>query len=182
MCPLPQPHASDNMIKLLRQRKNLAKSSEHSDDISKYMLHYHNDYSQDMSRKIGACPAEWGNIDIFKKYCDKQMDNYLDNKEYDPLAVCVALREIIESKIYSNLLESAHKDEFIEKHGTQNKLNYADEHGVDVPEIYYLLGNIYNDPMHVDNKSNKLITQTLYSRLENNAVRSMIETVRNGKV
>ncbi len=27
------------------------------------------------------------------------MDNYLANKEYDPLAVCVALREIIEGRI-----------------------------------------------------------------------------------
>ena len=48
-----------------------------------------------------------------------------------------------------------------------------------VPEIYYLLGNIYNDPMHVDNKSNKLITQMLYSRLENATVRNMIKMVKD---
>ena len=65
------------------------------------------------------------------------------------------------------------------KHGTPNKLNYADEQGINVPEIYYLLGNIYNDPMHVDNKSNKLITQTLYSRLENATVRNMIKMVKD---
>ena len=179
LCPLPQPHASDNMIKLLRKRKELAKAGGNSDDISKYMLHYHNDYSQDLSGKIGACPAEWGRIDNFKKYCNKQMDNYLANKEYDPLAVCVALREIIEGRIYSSLSDPAHKDEFIKKHGTPNKLNYADEQGINVPEIYYLLGNIYNDPMHVDNKSNKLITQTLYSRLENATVRNMIKMVKD---
>ena len=60
-----------------------------------------------------------------------------------------------------------------------DKLNYADEQGINVPEIYYLLGNIYNDPMHVDNKSNKLITQTLYSRLENATVRNMIKMVKD---
>lgn len=38
LCPLPQPHASDNMVKLLRQRKALANAGENSDDISKYML------------------------------------------------------------------------------------------------------------------------------------------------
>lgn len=182
LCPLPQPHASDNMIKLLRQRKALANAGENSDDISKYMLHYHNDYSQDISGKIGTCPAEWGNIDTFKKYCNKQMDNYLDNEEYDPLAVCVALREIIESRVYSCFTEPVHRNEFIEIHGTQKKLNYADEQGIDVPEIYYLLGNIYNDPMHVDNKSNKLITQTLYSRLENATVRNMIKTVKDNRI
>lgn len=119
MCPLPQPHASDNMIKLLRKRKELAKAGGNSDDISKYMLHYHNDYSQDMSGKIGACPAEWGRINNFKKYCNKQMDNYLANNEYDPLAVCVALREIIEGRIYSSLSDPAHKDEFIKNMGRQ---------------------------------------------------------------
>lgn len=182
LCPLPQPHASDNMIKLLRQRKALVNAGENSDDISKYMLHYHYDYKQDMSGKIGGCPAGWGNIDTFKEYCKEQMDNYLDNEEYDPLAVCVALREIIESRIYSRFTEPVHRNEFIEIHGTQKKLNYAEEQGIDVPEIYYLLGNIYNDPMHVDNKSNKLITQTLYSRLENNTVRNMIKKVRDGEV
>ena len=182
LCPLPQPHASDNMIKLLRRRKDLAKAGENSDDISKYMLHYHNDYTQDMSGKIGTCPVEWGNIYKFKEHCNKQMDNYLDNKDYDPLAVCVALREIIESRIFSRFSNPAHKDVFIEKHGTQKKLNYADEQGIDVPEIYYLLGNIYNDPMHVDNKSNKLITQTLYSRLENATVRNMIKMVWDNRI
>ena len=53
---------------------------------------------------------------------------------------------------------------------------------LDMPEIYYLLGNIYNDPMHVDNKSNKLITQTLYSRMENNTIRSMIKSVKDNIV
>ena len=114
--------------------------------------------------------------------CNKQMDNYLDNEEYDPLAVCVALREIIEGRIYSRFTEPVHRNEFIEIHGTQKKLNYADEQGIDVPEIYYLLGNIYNDPMHVDNKSNKLITQTLYSRLENATVRNMIKTVKDNRI
>lgn len=58
------------------------------------------------------------------------------------------------------------------------KLQYAAEENVNVPELYYLLGNIYNDPMHVDDKSQKLITQTLYSRLENNTIRIMIKYVK----
>lgn len=36
--------------------------------------------------------------------------------------------------------------------------------------------------MHVDNKSNKLITQTLYSRLENATVRNMIKTVKDNRI
>ena len=110
------------------------------------------------------------------------LDAYLQNNAYDTLAVCVALREIIESRVYAQLQTEEQKDSFLRKHGTPDKLEYAEEQGVDIPEIYYLLGNIYNDPMHVDNKSNKLITQTLYSRMENNTIRGMIKNVKDNVV
>ena len=110
------------------------------------------------------------------------LDEYLRNNAYDTLAVCVALREMIESNTYAQLQTEEQRNTFIEKRGTSDKLKYAEEQGVGIPEIYYLLGNVYNDPMHVDNKSNKLITQTLFSRMENNTIRAMIRNVRDGVV
>lgn len=184
LCPLPHPHASDNMIKLLRKRKELLRAAGPGaeEDISKYMLHFHKDYSKNMSGNIGDCPPQWADINAFKQYCNGHLDAYLQNGAYDALAVCVALREIIESRVYSQLQTEEQKDNFLSNRGTSHKLEYAEEQGVDIPEIYYLLGNIYNDPMHVDNKSNKLITQTLYSRLENKAIREMINNVKNNVV
>ena len=184
LCPLPHPHASDNMMKLLRKRKELSRAAGHGteEDISKYMLHFYKDYSKNMSDNIGECPSQWADISVFKQYCSEHLDAYLQNKAYDTLAVCVALREIIEKNVYIQLQTVEQKDTFLSKHGTSEKLGYAEEQGVDVPEIYYLLGNIYNDPMHVDNKSNKLITQTLYSRMENNTIRSMIKSVKDNIV
>ena len=185
LCKLPRPHASDNMIKLLWKRKalSMALGAGNEDDISKYMLHFNTDYTKDMSIHMADCPQEWKDIRVFKRYCTNQLDNYLNNQNYDPLAVCVALREIIESRVHGELSTTQEKETFLkDRHGTPNKLKYAEENGVNIPEIYYLLGNVYNDPMHVDNKSNKLITQTLYSRLENNTVRSMIKTVQEGNV
>lgn len=184
LCPLPHPNASDNMITLLRRRKEQAEivGRGNEEDISKYMLHFHNDYSKDMSGLIGGCPAQWGNISVFKTYCFNQLDNYIGNTTYDPLGVCVALREIIEERVFNQLQTAEQEEVFLKQHGTPAKLDYAEGQGVDVPELYYLLGNIYNDPMHVDNKSNKLITQTLYSRLENNTVRSMIVAVKENIV
>lgn len=135
-----------------------------------------------MSGNIGECPSQWADINVFKQYCMEHLDAYLQNKAYDTLAVCVALREIIEKRVYIQLKTVEQKDIFLSKHGTSEKLGYAEELGIDVPEIYYLLGNIYNDPMHVDNKSNKLITQTLYSRMENNTIRSMIKNVKDNIV
>lgn len=182
--PLPHPHASDNMMKLLRKRKELSKAAGAGaeEDISKYMLHFHKDYTKNMSGCIGDCPVQWADINAFKQYCLGHLDAYLDNNAYDTLAVCVALREIIESRVYAQLQTEEQRKEFLDKHGTPDKLEYAEEQGVDVSEIYYLLGNIYNDPMHVDNKSNKQITQTLYSRMENNTIRGMIKNVKDNVV
>ena len=184
LCPLPHPHASDNMMKLLRRRKELSRAAGPGaeEDISKYMLHFYKDYTKDMSNSIGDCPPQWANINAFKQYCMGHLDNYLHNNAYDTLAVCVALREIIESRVYAQFLTEEQRNAFLGEHGTPDKLKYAEEQGIDVPEIYYLLGNVYNDPMHVDYKSNKLITQTLYSRLENNTIRGMIQNVKNNVV
>lgn len=180
LCQLPNPHASDNMVKLLRCRKILAQAAGagNEENISKYMLHYSTDYSIDMTADIGDCPAAWGDINVFKQYCTNQLDNYLLSQTYDSLAVCVALREIIESYVYNKITLQENKDRYLAKHGTPDKLKYAETVGVNVPEIFYLLGNLYNDPMHVDNKSNKNITQTLYSRMENNTIREMIKCVK----
>lgn len=184
LCPLPHPHASDNMMKLLRKRKELLRAAGPGaeEDISKYMLHFYKDYTKDMSNSIADCPPQWANINVFKQYCMGHLDNYLHNNAYDTLAVCIALREIIESRVYAQFQTEEYRNTFLGKHGTLDKLKYAEEQDIDVPEIYYLLGNIYNDPMHVDNKSNKLITQTLYSRLENNTIRGMIQNVKNNVV
>lgn len=183
LCPLPHPNASDNMIKLLRKRGELVKKAKQEgkgmeEDISKYMLHYNTDYSQNMTSYIGDCPKEWGDINVFKKYCKNHLDLYLNNGDYDPLAVCVALREIIESKVYGQLGTEELKKSFLKVHGTANKLLVAEENGVDVIELYYLLGNLYNDPMHVDDRHQKSITQTLYSRMENNTIRNIIKAVK----
>lgn len=179
LCKLPHPNASNGMLKLLRRRKVLSHvaGAGNDDNISKYMLHFNNDYSLNLAADIGDCPVEWADINIFKRYCNNQLENYLRNTTYDPLAVCVALREIIESSIYNKLNTEEEKSNFLSTHGIDKKLEYAEEHNVEVPELYYLLGNIYNDPMHVDNKNQKLITQTLYSRMENNTIRFLIKKI-----
>lgn len=184
LCNLPHPHVSDNMMTLLRRRKVLSQAAgaRNEDDISKFMLHFYNDYPLNMARDIAGCPREWADINVFKRYCRNQLDDYLAVNQYDPLAVCVALREIIESNIYNELNTDQKRSDFLNTHGTAKKLEYAEEHSVEVPELYYLLGNIYNDPMHVDNKSQKLITLTLYARMENNTIRNMIRFVRDESI
>ena len=62
------------------------------------------------------------------------------------------------------------------EHGTQNKLKFAESNGVNYPEIFDLLGLIYNDSLHAPDKKN--LPQILYSRLQNNTIRTMILRVK----
>ena len=176
LLPLPYPHKSNLMMSLLRRREELGKNGV-EDVISTYMLHYHVDYKKDMSDVLNQeqKDAGWGAITKFKEYCKSNVEHYLENKEYCPLAVCVMLREWIEGYCYEELHEDC-KEQFLKKHGTQKKLNYAEENGIEYPEIFSLLGLIYNNPLHATDK--KDLRQTLYSRLQNNTIRAMIANVK----
>jgi len=172
LCQLPNPKSSDNIKKLLRQR-----GLSEMDDISKYMFHYHTDIKHNMGDLIGSAPKEWKTVEVFKNYCEKQLENYLGCETYDPMAVCVALREHIEKEIYDKLTNEEEKTQFLEEHGTAKKLEYAVNRGIVVPEVFFLLGNIHNAPLHVDEKHGIKVEQALYSKLENNIIREMIDTL-----
>lgn len=177
---LPNPHASDNMERLIRKRKELkdAVGKDNDEDISKLMLHFYPDYTKNMNGFIDGCPPAWCNIPAFKAYCHQQLTDYLSGGNYDPLAVCVSLREKVESYSYNKLENDVQRDEFLKKHGTLNKIKLlTNEYMIDVPELFFLLGNLYNDPMHVVDKNQKSITHTLFSQLENQTIRTMIKAV-----
>lgn len=176
---LQYPNASDNMMKLLRRRQDLEKDHKPSADlISKYMLHYHNDYSVNLSTEVQMENPNWGNVPLFKNYCKEQLAKYLEGKSYDALAVCVQLRELIEFYCYTKISNDEQKQIFLdEKHGTENKIDYAEELGIICPETFSLLGLLYNDPLHPNNKNQIDLRQTLYSRLQNNVIKGMIEEI-----
>lgn len=180
--PLPYSTASDNMMKLLQRRKAYNSANPNDDKISKYMLHYHTNYTEDLSAILNLPNLNWEHVDQFKKYCHRNMMQYLQNQDYDALAVCVDLRETIEKYSYGHLNDAAQKSYFLEDnncHGTEKKLDYAEECGVTIPESFRLLGLIYNDPMHPKDKGGYDIRQTLYSSLENNVVRHIVESVNS---
>lgn len=178
---LAYPNASQNMMKLLRKRDEYDRNpadKPKSDIISKYMLHFHTDYTQDLSNVIGMNDPNWGNIPVFKRYCAEQLIKYLDHQPYDALAVCVQLRELIEKYCYYQLAPE-YKQAFLDDaHGTEKKIDYMEERGYVVPETFSLLGLIYNDPLHPYNKNKIDLRQTLYSRLENNTIRGMVEEIK----
>lgn len=182
-----KPNYSPKMEKLLAKRDELEKSDKkndtHMDLISKYMLHFHSDYSLDMEETFGNKSElnPWKNINVFKNYCKDETEKYLSKQDYDSVAICVWLRECIEKMIYDKFpLEK--KESLFDVHGTKNKIQYAEDNGIECPEVFSLLGLIYNDNLHVENKSKIDCRETLYSRLENDTIREMIRSVVTGKV
>lgn len=181
------PHYSTKMEKLLKRRSELMEEDRKNntsndliskDLISKYMLHFHHDYSIDMGRCYTDTELNpWKKIGIFKSYCQKETEKYLNGQDYDSVAICVWLRECIEKYCYYKL--STDKQElFIEKiHGTKNKISFAEENGVACPKLFSMLGLIYNEHLHTKNKNNIDSRESLYSALENNTIREMIRTV-----
>ncbi len=178
--PLQYPNANDNMMKVVRKRYELeTQNKDKADLISKYMLHYHPDYSRSMDDVIGMKDPNWNNIPTFKAYCLHQTEEYLKGKRYDSLAVCVALREMIEKYCYQKLGTEEQKKYFLdESFGTENKINYVETFNIVLPETFSLLGLIYNDPLHPNNKNKIDLRQTLYSRLENNTIKGMISEIK----
>ena len=94
-------------------------------------------------------------------------------KVYDPLAVCVSIRVKIEENTYNSITKNDHKQQFLLTHGTTEKLNFARNHGVVIPETYYLLGIIYNHPLHIAGDND--ISKQLSMKLENETIKSMIK-------
>ena len=165
---------SDRMAQFIGVRENpLIKSV-----VDTYYLHYHPeikniDVTEDFRRL--SVNVDWGKPQMFKKKVDRELRTYLlePNKAYDPLAVCVSIRIKIEENIYNCIDVDAHKQEFLDTHGTTEKLNYAHDKGVVVPETYYLLGIIYNHPLHIVGDND--ISKPLSMKLENVTIKSMVK-------
>lgn len=115
----------------------------------------------------------WGKSEMFHAHLNSEWKKYKnDQEDYDPFAICCFVRVQIEKQIYAMIGDPAHQVEFLNKHGTKNKLNYAKSIGVEVPEVCYLLGVIYNDGLHY--KHNVDYATPIVSKLENLVIRKML--------
>jgi hypothetical protein len=147
------------------------------DDVSKYLLHYHTEgiNKRDDFKSLGL-KETWGEENNFKDYINEEAQKYLQgNKDYDPFAVCCAVRVKIEENVYNRLNKEEDKVLFLGTHKTREKLDFAESKGVSSPEIYYLLGIIYNDGMHW--KENYDNVTPIVTKLTNLTIKQMIKEV-----
>ena len=167
-----QAQTSIHFEKLLRARKE----DSIEEEISKYLLHYHTEKinKRDDFRSLGL-KETWGEGNNFKNYINEEVRKYLnDNEDYDPFAVCCAVRVKIEKNIYNKLKEED-KEQFLKTHKTRKKIDFAESKGVSSPEIYYLLGIIYNDGMHWKNNYDNVTP--IVTKLTNLTIKQMIKEV-----
>lgn len=152
---------SSCVLPLMRKRTN------GNSDIDKYLFHYHNEENE----VEGLNNKRWYD-DLYKEVTNK----YLAGLNYDCLKICLAVRIKIEEKAYNLLSGPSDKNKFIETHRTKQKLSFiAQDKEIDYPEIWSLLGIIYNDNLHW--KDNKDYETPLRSKLSNIIVRNMISNI-----
>ncbi|MCQ2214854.1 MAG: ATP-binding protein [Bacteroidales bacterium] len=172
---------SENMKKLIRLRDTLEKNDKSNntttDLVSSHLLHYHNTPVDLSATLTDQCFTRWRNVQNFKEDCKTEAEKYITNvTPFDPIAVCVWLRECIEKYVF-NMLNTNQQQFFLQEHGTKKKLQFAAENGVDYPEVFSLLGLIYNNPLHLGSDGETKSDTTLASRLKNNTIKAMIKSV-----
>lgn len=169
VCYLSKSSATDRGVE-----KVIIKRTEKSIDnpISKHFLHFHHE-QKDLSTEFQALglPAALANSSLFAEHCEKHLKQYLEGKNYDPLAVCCAVRRRIEERTY-DALTPTDQVEFLSTHKTTAKLELAQSKGATVPEVYFLLGVIYNDALHL--RENQDNFSALGSKLGNLTIKHMI--------
>jgi len=166
-----QPHFDRRVENIIIARED----TTIKDSISKHFLHYHPtsvDLSGDFSRL--NLDARLADSSEFKQHVTDEMAKYLGERAYDPISVCCAVRSKIEEHAH-NQLDPTAQTQYLAKKTTLAKLQFVQEHGVDVPEIHFLLGIIYNVCLHLRESTDNFTP--VRSKLENKTIRNMITEI-----
>ena len=165
--------------------RNNTLDSTYADNISGYFLHFNPniiDLKTEMeneftSQSLGALNHTLHKSDVFITECNTSLENYAKGKRnYDPLAVCISLRIKMEKYVYDRLSSPTLQNEFIQTKMTVNKLNFArDNDNVEIPEVFYLLGTLHNEILHI--RRNHDNSSPIYLKLNNSTIRKMIKEV-----
>ena len=182
--------ASPQMTSFLALRQSLDRHNEAENElynkISAYFLHYNpsieNIEADLMTRNIQNLRSSWGQGFPFLKVLIDEVNKYLvGDTSYDPYAVATALRIRIEKMTY-NSLNPAHQAEFLSGKNcktTKQKLNYAEEKGIPVNDIFYMAIPITNDADHLTyiKGTKKLDEHPLVYKLNHPVLRNIVSKI-----
>ena len=144
--------------------------------LDTYFLHFHPEtHSLENEFEQLKTDKELANKQAFENHITQEFSKYInEDVGYDPLAVCTFLRVKIEQYFY-NQLEDSDKEKFIKTYKTKEKLHFITSKNIKVSEIFFLLGIIYNDGLHIKN-SEDWITP-IRSKLNNLFIKNMIKQI-----
>lgn len=146
------------------------------EDISHYLLHYATDtINRAPDFETLGLPKEWGENLNFLSFCAKEITNYINDKSYDPYAVCIAVRVRVEKLAYSELMSESDRSNFINIHMTRCKLEYVEGLQFDLPDLYYMLGIIYNDAEHLYDDGDKPVIYRLTNYMIKTAIKGIFD-------
>ena len=171
-------YLQETKARITKPMRELVESREKAglkDVLDKYYFHYSGALSEELifrdEFKQNGLNEAWANPIVFHKKINRELRSYVYNEDtYDPVAVCLAVRIRIEELIYT-LIREDKKLELINTHGTTEKLHFAMKNGVCFPETYFLLGIVYNHPLHEISEN---MDKPLGMKLDNNTIKNMI--------
>ena len=165
-----QPNANVKQLLAKREEETI------KDDVAKFLLHYNEGEINQRAqfRNLGLAET-WGEGTTFLKHLINEMNKYLRKEaDYDPYSVCIALRIKIEKIVYEKLPTEDQKKEFIQTHKTKAKLEFAENILGELPDIYFILGVIYNDAGHLKDENSE---KPVVYRLKNLIILDMISEI-----
>lgn len=165
-----QPNVNIKRLLVKREEETI------KDDIAKFLLHYNKGEINQRAqfRNLGLAET-WGEGTTFLKHLINEMNKYLRKEaDYDPYSVCIALRIKIEKIVYEKLPTEDQKKEFIQTHKTKAKLEFAENILGELPDIYFILGVIYNDAGHLKDENSE---KPVVYRLNNLIIQNMISEI-----
>lgn len=147
------------------------------EEVSSLYLHFCGPETSSSSDTVAYVKSkgfegEAASIEGFRAASLESLLSYLGEGEYDAARTCCALRVMIEEWAYDRLPEEFKAGFFEIKKGTEPRLAYAEGRGVEVPDIFHMLGELYNDCLHLSGESSQEVLT--YRKLENKVIRSMI--------
>lgn len=161
---------------LLKDRDNCRKHNKDKyDNISTYYLHY-SPVIYDESEYLSGLRVEEPLLtsNSFYEKGLEELKKYKNNEDYDIALTCCGLRIYIEKSIFEKLPDE-HKSTYLSIHKTVDKLSFAKDIGIEVPEVYFLLSIIYNEGMHLDPQCKKL--KPIACKLNNKVIKNMISEI-----
>lgn len=166
------------IVKLLRLREDRTLSDTDKDEIEQYYIHYINQvhFLSDPVAEQVSMDFHDSNMDFRQKMYNEIKNEYLLEHPYNPIMVVAGIRIRIEELVYEKLAP-ANQAEFIHQQKVINKLHFAEEHGIDVPELYYLLQPMYNDSLHLGGDNTAVVRKmrSCYLKTNNLHIRRMVQ-------